>query len=79
MATRTINGTYGSNKTETEIYVYDCRRGGSWYVCDGSTNVNFTYDELEDGVDVEEISDSDTHSVNSPITSEEELADELNS
>lgn len=77
MATRTINGTYGSNKTET--YVYDCRRGGSWYVCDGSTNVNFTYDELEDGVDVEEISDSDTHSVNSPITSEEELADELNS
>ena len=79
MSTRTINGTYGQSRTETEVYVYDTRRGGSWYVCDGSINVNFTHDELEDGVDVEEISDYDTMTVDVPITSEEELEEAINS
>ena len=71
--TETINGTYGSQNTPTEIFLYHKRRGGTWYVCEGSKNVNFTYDELTNGVDVEEISDDDIITSREPIESEEEL------
>ena len=53
-----VEGTYGGSKTESTIYTYE-ERGGTWYVADGSKNVNFTYDPVEEGVDIEELSDVD--------------------
>ena len=69
MFTRTIQGTYGSEQTPTDIYVY-----GGWYVVDGSVNVNHTDESLlVDGVDVEWLPDDDTFTWNEPIESEDEL------
>ena len=73
MTTKTISGTYGSNHTPTDVYVYENRNGSRWYVCEDSVNVNLTYDEIEDGTDVEEIQDVDTMTATTPINSEEEL------
>ena len=70
----TINGTYGGSKTACEIYTH---RG--WYVVKGSVNVNRTYDDLQDGIDVEEIQDYDFFTADKPINSEENLINELNS
>lgn len=67
------NCTYGSNKTPDVVYVYN-----EWYVVDGSKNVNKTYDEFYDGINVEEINDIDTFSWNEPICSEEELENAVN-
>jgi hypothetical protein len=71
--TETISGTYRSQNTPTEIFLYHKRRGGTWYVCEGSKNVNFTYDEIKDGVNIEELRDDDIITSNSPIESEEQL------
>jgi hypothetical protein len=73
MKTKTITGTYGSNETETEIYVYTDSNGLNWYACDDSVNVNATCDDLEDGVNVELVEDSDTSTAQEPICSEEDL------
>jgi hypothetical protein len=73
MNIQTITGTYGSNETETEIYVYTGSNGLNWYVCEDSVNVNATYEDLQDGVNVELVEDSDTSTAQSPICSEEDL------
>lgn len=73
MNTKTITGTYGSNETETEIYVCTNDLGFSWYVCDDSVNVCGTYEELGDGVDVEGVEDCEFFTSCDAITSEEEL------
>jgi hypothetical protein len=70
---KTINGFYGSNHTPCEIYTLD-----GWYVVDGSLTVNRTYEDIEDGVDVEELSDYDCFTWSSPINSEEELEAAIN-
>jgi hypothetical protein len=54
-----VNGTYGSGKTPCTVFVAENRDGSKWYVCEGSQNVNLTYDEISDGVNVEELSDED--------------------
>lgn len=54
-----VNGTYGSGKTPCTVFVAENRDGSKWYVCEGSQNVNKTYDEVEDGVNVEELQDAD--------------------
>ena len=59
MKINTIRGTYGSELTPCDIYTKESR-GGTWYCVDGSKNVNFTYDELQNGVDVECLNDVDT-------------------
>lgn len=59
MNLNTITGFYGSQHTETTIYTATDRRGGTHYVCEGSKNVNYTFDEVEDGVDIEELNDDD--------------------
>ena len=69
-----VEGTYGGSQTESTIYYYE-ERGGRWYVADGSVNVNFTYDPIEEGVDIETISDVDTFTASSPIESASELED----
>ena len=70
---KTINGFYGSNHTPCEIYTLD-----GWYVVDGSLTVNRTYENIEDGVNVEELSDYDCFTWSSPIESEEELEAAIN-
>lgn len=67
-----VRGTYGSRKTPCSVFVVNDNHG-NWYCVEDSKNVNFTYDDIEDGVDVEEVSDVDTSSANKPITTLEEL------
>ena len=71
--TKTINGFYGSSRTPCEIYTLD-----GWYVVDGSLTVNRTHEDIEDGVNVEELSDYDCFTWSSPINSEEELEAAIN-
>ncbi len=66
--------TYGSNKTQDTGYYHN-----GWYCVHGSTNVNFTHDEVSDGTDVEELSDVDIFTWASPINSLEELIDAVES
>jgi len=63
-----IEGTYGSNKTPCNIFVYQMRNGLTWYCVDGSKMCNATYEEVTDGVDVEELSDVDCFTWSEPIT-----------
>jgi hypothetical protein len=70
---KSINGTYGASKTPCTIFVYEMRNGKSWYCVEDSRNVNLTYDELEDGIDVECVSDIDTWSSNRDIETLSEL------
>lgn len=60
--------TYGSSYTPSIIYTYK-----KWYVIDGSCNVNRTYDDLYDGIHVEEIRDYDCFTCAEPIESLEQL------
>jgi len=50
-----VNGTYGSNHTPCTVFYYD-----GWYCAEGSVNVNRTADDVEEGVNIEELSDYDT-------------------
>ncbi len=62
------DATYGSNQTPCTIFVED-----GWYCVDGSVNVNHSYCDFYDGIDVETIEDDDMFTASSPIESEEEL------
>ena len=75
MKTNTISGTYGSGKTPCQIFTATTRNGGTWYAVEGSANVNFTHEELVDGVDVETVSDDDTFTWLNGIDSEETLVE----
>jgi hypothetical protein len=77
MNTYTVSGTYGSSKTPCDVFVAENRNGSKWYAADGSTNVNLTYDEIQDGVDIEELSDSDCFSIKNGIDSEEALIEAI--
>ena len=65
---KVVNGTYGSSRTACTVFVF-----GNWYVCEGGQTVNATYDEIEDGVNIEELNDYDCFTWSSPIESLEEL------
>lgn len=78
MKTNTIDGTYGSHETPTTVYTMTTGQGVTWYVCHDSLNVNATLETLDDGVDVELVSDVDCITPQDPITSESELYDLLN-
>lgn len=47
------------------------------YACEGSENINATYEELKDGVDMEQIIDTDTVMANAPVSCLEDLEIEL--
>ena len=72
-----VMGTYGGSKTRTMIYVYPQRDSSSWYAVDGSTNINRTWDDLRDGVDVETLDDFDTMQSDSPVESTDDLEREV--
>ena len=63
-----LNGYYGSGHTPCTVYEYK-----GWYCVEDSQNVNRTFDDLKDGVDVEEADDYDFFTASSPIGSLEEL------
>lgn len=73
-----VNGTYGSGKTPCTVFVAD-NGNGAWYVCEGSVNVNLCMEEVEDGVNVEELSDVDMFTASKPINSLSELEEAINS
>jgi|JI8StandDraft_2_1071088.scaffolds.fasta_scaffold373902_1 hypothetical protein len=62
-----VNGTYGSHKTKTTVFVYEYSSGAKYYTCKGSVNVNKTYDDIDNGTDVEDISDFDMFTASKPI------------
>lgn len=68
-----IEATYGSNQTPCTVFIEECSRGRTYYAVDGSSNVNCTYEELCDGVDVETIDDCDYFSWSDTIESHEDL------
>ena len=63
MNTYTINGTYGSNQTPCIVLIAENFDGSKWYCVEDSVNVNLTYDDLNQGIDVETVSDSDAFTV----------------
>jgi len=71
-----VEGTYGGSQTPTTVYFYE-DRGGKWYAADGSVNVNYTYDDIEDGVDIETLRDEDMFTASKPIESEDDIEREL--
>ena len=54
-----IQGTYGSNYTRCTVFCAEMSNGATWYVCEGSVNVNCTFDELIECQDVETLDDVD--------------------
>jgi len=78
-----VEGTYGRSKTPCTVFVaeikYGRNQGAKWYVAEDSVNVNYTYDEIQEGVDIEELSDDDMFTAGKPITSLEELEEAINS
>jgi hypothetical protein len=56
-----VNGFYGTRNRGT-ILVYETNSGKRWYCVEGSCNINCTYDDINEGCDVERISDFDTMS-----------------
>lgn len=75
MRTFELTGFYGT-KNPCTIYTIE-KDGGTWYAIEGSSNVNFTNDEVHDGVNVEGLHDEDYFSADSPIDSLEDLEKEL--
>jgi len=69
----TVSGTYGTG-TPCDVFVYETRQG-NWYCVEGSKNVNCTFDEISDGVDVECLYTVDVFTWNKDIDSYEELVE----
>ena len=66
-----IDGTYGSHKTECNVFI-DIEYG--WYVVEGGSVVNNTItSNLVDGVDVEELEDFDCFTMPEPIETIEDF------
>ena len=72
-----VNGTYGRGKTPTIIFVCETHKG-NWYCAEGSKNVNRTYNKIEEGVNIEELSDFDMFTASKEINSIEELEAAIN-
>jgi hypothetical protein len=70
MKAKEISGFYGSGNTPCTVFVY-----GRWYVVEGGSVVNKTYDELNDGVNVEDLADYDCFTWSKEIESLDELID----
>lgn len=62
-----VTGTYGSQYTPCTVFVYEDGRGLKWYCVEDSVNVNATYEDIENGVNVEELHDVDAFTAGSPI------------
>ena len=67
-----VTGTYGSGKTPCNVLCCNDTYG-TWYVVENGQNVNFTYDPVGDGVNVEELTDTDCFTVSDGVTSLDQL------
>ena len=76
--TNCYSGYYGSGRTATDIYTYDRKGRGTWYAVHGSKMVNFTYDVIQDGTNVEFVKDYDCFTSSFEIESEEDLYKAIN-
>lgn len=76
---KTINGFYGSNHTPCDVFIAENRDGSTWYVVEGGTMVNLTYDKVTYRVDVEELGDVDVFTWNKAIESIEEFEEAVES
>lgn len=74
-----VDGTYGSQKTPTTVFVAEKSNGAKHYVADGSVNVNCTYDDIKNGVNIEKLSDHNMFTAGKPITSLDELEEAIES
>jgi len=73
-----VQGYFGcSRPTPCTIFIYKKRNGLTWYAVEGSTNINATYDEVVDGINVEGMHDVDTITADAPVNSEEDLEREV--
>lgn len=79
MNTFTINGTYGSQETPCTIFIAENRDGSKWYCVEDSINVNLTFDDLAEGVDVELVSDHDCFTWSSNIEDVDQLVNAIES
>lgn len=77
MTTSIFKGTYGSGKTPCFVFTCQDFNGGTWYAVEGSVNVNYTYDDITDGVNVEELSDYDFFTASEPIESKSILKEQV--
>lgn len=71
--TKTVQGTYDGALTPCKVFIASDRNGLNWYAVEGSQNVNATYEDLDNGVDVETLNDVDTFTWFGDIDSEETL------
>lgn len=75
---REVDGFYGHNRPNpTTIFVYEKRNGSRWYAVEGSENINLTYDEIEEGCNVEALTDCDHMGANKPVESLDDLEREV--
>lgn len=65
MNTYELNGFYGSG-TPCTVLVYE-DHSLRWYCVEGSQTVNATLDDMQDGVDVEDLADIGCFTWSSPI------------
>lgn len=74
MNTKTVSGYYGSGSTECKVIVAGTDSWGrNWYVVKGSVNVNATWQDVDDGVNVETLEDTDYFTAGKPINTEKQL------
>lgn len=55
------------------VFIVENRDGSRWYVAEGGTVVNLTYDSIDESTNIEELVDNDCFSVSDCIESLEGL------
>ena len=76
MRTYTVRAVYGLGNP-CDLFCCEDADGGTWYAVVGSINVNYTYDPIEDGVNVESLRDVDTFTWDPGIDSEDDLEEAI--
>ncbi|KAA6302820.1 MAG: hypothetical protein EZS26_000990 [Candidatus Ordinivivax streblomastigis] len=69
---RELRGYYGGSHIPCPVFEYN-----GWYCVTGCVNVNHTMTELEDGVDIEKLSDDDFFTADNPVECIEDLEKEV--
>jgi hypothetical protein len=73
-----INGFVGGITKRPAIIFVAQMRNGTAYVCEGGTIVNFTNEDVNEGVWIDELSDFDCFTASEPINTIEQFEEALN-
>ena len=73
-----VSGIYGRG-TDCNILVAEMSNRSFWYCVEGCSNVNNTFEEIEEGTNVEMLSDSDYFNNDKEIYTLEDLKNAINS